>query len=83
MTLTEREYALLALLVENAGHPLPRSSIFDTLWAMEGSGNENVVDVYIGYLRKKLSDGDFGFEIKTLRNQGFCLQGLAPYQESQ
>ena len=82
VTLTEREYALLALLVENAGNPLPRSSIFDQLWSMEGSSNENVVDVYIGYLRKKLSDGDFGFEIKTLRNQGFCLHGLAPFEDS-
>lgn len=36
------------------------------------------MDVYIGYLRKKLGDGDFRFEIRTIRNKGFCLEGLIP-----
>ncbi len=80
-TLTEREFALLTLLAAHAGDPLPRGTIFDTLWSADGSSNENVVDVYIGYLRKKLSEGDFGFEIKTLRNQGFCLQGRVPQED--
>lgn len=82
VTLTEREFALLALLTRKAGQPIPRGDIFDTLWLGEGSSNENVVDVYIGYLRKKLSAEDFGFEIKTLRNQGFCLEGRLPVHES-
>ncbi len=82
LSLTEREYALLALLTQNAEIPVPRGEIFDRLWAAEGSGNENVVDVYIGYLRKKLADHDFGFEIKTLRNKGFCLSGRAPHLET-
>ena len=76
--LTEREFDLLALLNSRAGSPISRGELFDTLWSQEGSSNENVVDVYIGYLRKKLGADDFGFEIKTLRNQGFCLQGHAP-----
>ncbi|MGR3496138.1 response regulator transcription factor [Citreimonas sp.] len=78
IALTEREADLLALLVRNAGHPMPRGEIFDTLWAREGSGAENVVDVYIGYLRKKLSAQDFGFSIATRRNRGFCLEGDLP-----
>jgi DNA-binding response OmpR family regulator len=78
VTLTEREYALLALLSDGAGVPQPRHVIFDALWAAEGSASENVVDVYIGYLRRKLSEGDFGFEIKTIRSKGFCLDGVAP-----
>ncbi|WP_425102335.1 response regulator transcription factor [Tropicibacter sp. S64] len=77
VTLTEREYDLLALLAQAPGAPLPRGAIFDALWAGD-SGNENVVDVYIGYLRRKLAEADFGFEIKTIRNKGFCLDGLAP-----
>ena len=81
VTLTEREYALLALLAQSSGTPITRGAIFDTLWANEGSGNENVVDVYIGYLRKKLRTADFGMEIKTLRNRGFCLSGQMPQIE--
>ncbi|MFN3208020.1 MAG: response regulator transcription factor [Roseovarius sp.] len=78
ISLTEREDDLLRLLIARAGTPLSRGNIFDTLWQAEGSGNENVVDVYIGYLRKKLREADFGFEIKTVRNQGFVIEGLAP-----
>lgn len=78
VTLTEREFALLSHLTRHAGTPQPRGDLFDALWAGEGSGNENVVDVYIGYLRKKLSEADFRFEIKTIRNQGFCLSGTSP-----
>ena len=51
------------------------------LWGGDASGNENVVNVYVGYLRKKLGEGDFGFEIKTLRNRGFCLSGRVPARE--
>ncbi len=78
VTLTEREADLLLLLTEHAGTPLPRGTIFDRLWAADNAGNENVVDVYIGYLRKKVAGHEFSFEIKTLRNKGFCLQGRAP-----
>ena len=58
--------------------PQPRHVMFEALWAPDGSASENVVDVYIGYLRRKLSEGDFGFEIKTIRSKGFCLEGLKP-----
>jgi DNA-binding response OmpR family regulator len=75
---TEREFDLMRLLVEQAETPLPRLQIFHRLWGEDGSSSENVVDVYIGYLRKKLSGHDFGFEIKTVRNKGFCLTGRAP-----
>ena len=79
--LTDRETDLLVFLVRHAGTPQSRGVIFDTLWAAEGSSNENVVDVYIGYLRKKLAGKNFGFEIKTLRNQGFCIEGAPPFLE--
>ncbi|SLN69375.1 response regulator transcription factor [Ruegeria meonggei] len=78
IALTEREFDLLMLLNSKAGSPISRGELFDTLWSQERSSNENVVDVYIGYLRKKLGSDDFGFEIITIRNQGFCLQGLPP-----
>lgn len=78
VTLTEREFALLAYLVQHAETPMPRGVLFDALWASEGPGTDNVVDVYIGYLRKKLAQHDFQFHIRTIRNQGFCLTGQAP-----
>ncbi len=79
VVLTEREFALLQMLAREAGAAQSRGQIFDALWAGEGTSSENVVDVYLGYLRRKLDpSADFGFEIKTLRNRGFMLDGIAP-----
>lgn len=75
--LTDREMDLLIFLVDHVGQPLSRGEIFDALWASEGSTSENVVDVYIGYLRKKLGSG-LGVEIRTIRNRGFVLEGRVP-----
>ena len=65
--------------VAHAGETLSRGEIFDALWAGDGSSSENVVDVYLGYLRKKIgAEQEFGFEIKTIRNKGFVIDGLVP-----
>jgi len=74
VTLTEREAALLKLLAANGGSLMSRGQIFDTLWLNDGSSSENVVDVYIGYLRRKLAPmDDFGIALKTVRARGFLL----------
>lgn len=79
VVLTQREFALLAALAEQPGQVRSRADLFAALWAGEGASSENVVDVYVGYLRRKLDPvQDFGFQIKTLRNRGFQLDGLAP-----
>lgn len=72
-TLTEREADLLMLLMRNAGRPLSRNDIFDALWADQGGAAVNVVDVYIGYLRRKLQtlDPNAAKIIKTVRGVGF------------
>ena len=78
-TLTEREFALLHYLSQHAGKPVPRHRIFEELWEGAGASSENVVDVYVGYLRRKLDPpAAFGFEIKTIRNRGFMLEGATP-----
>ncbi len=72
--LTAREFQLLEMLSDCYGKPITRGEIFDKLWAEDGSSSENVVDVYVGYLRKKLTPPDaFPFEIKTIRNKGFMV----------
>lgn len=72
--LTEREGELLAWLVARNGALATRGEIFDALWAPNGGATENVVDVYIGYLRRKLSNlTDYGLVLRTLRGRGFQL----------
>lgn len=74
VVLTKREFELLHMLKEQTGRVLSRGEIFDDLWADDGTSSENIVDVYIGYLRRKLAPvSDFGIEIKTIRNKGFVL----------
>ena len=72
--LTEREGLLLELFLAHPEEVLSRGAIFDALWAMEGSASDNVVDVYVGYLRRKLAPMDeFGAELRTVRGRGFIL----------
>jgi DNA-binding response OmpR family regulator len=75
--LTQREFDLLSYMMERPGEVLSRGEIFDALWLNEGGSSENVVDVYIGYLRRKLSPAEaFGIEIRTMRGRGFVLANL-------
>lgn len=74
VVLTQREWDLFVYLVTAGERVVSRGEIFDGLWAVEGGSSENVVDVYIGYLRRKLAPiRDFGFEIRTVRARGFLL----------
>ncbi|WP_336486961.1 response regulator transcription factor [Methylobacterium nigriterrae] len=73
--LTPREAELLAMLMDQANKPVSRGDIFDKLWASQGGLSLNVVDVYVGYLRTKMSDfvrlG--GPILVTVRGKGFML----------
>jgi DNA-binding response OmpR family regulator len=72
--LTERESDLLRFLMDRANKVVTRGEIYDTLWAKDTGGSENVVDVYLGYLRRKLAPmSDFGIALKTIRSRGFLL----------
>ena len=76
-TLTEREARLLELFLLHPGKVLSRRWIHDHLWGDVGGASENVVDVYIGYLRRKLAAlGDAGVALRTVRGRGFLLAGV-------
>ena len=80
VSLTQREFDLLSFMLARADQVLSRGEIFDALWLGEGGSSENVVDVYLGYLRRKLSPPEtFGLEIKTMRGRGFVLTKLGGY----
>lgn len=74
VAMTEREGELLAWLMARPGQVLTRGEIFDELWAPHGGSTENVVDVYLGYLRRKLGNfTPYGLTLRTLRGRGFML----------
>ena len=74
ITLTAREYALLEYLARRAGQVVTRSEIWSHVYESYGDSTSNVVDVYVGYLRRKLHLPDLPLLIHTRRGQGYVLQ---------
>jgi two-component system, OmpR family, response regulator len=73
LTLTPREFGLLHFLLRHKGIALTKTEILQNVWDAHYDGPENVVEVYIGYLRKKI-DAPFGHNsIETLRGVGYRL----------
>lgn len=72
--LSATEYSLLEYLMKNAGKTLSRSIILDHVWQYDFNGNDNVLDVYIGYLRQKIDRGRSPL-IHTERGVGYRLGG--------
>ena len=71
--LSPREFSLLEFLMRNAGRTVSRSRIAEAVWNYKFDPETNVVDVYVNYLRKKLSFGGRTAPIKTVRGIGYRL----------
>ncbi len=71
--LTAREFSLLEYLMRRAGQVVPKSELLDHVWDGSEIGDLNVVEVYVGYLRRKI-DAPFGRNaVQTLRGAGYLL----------
>ena len=73
--LTAREMAVLEILARNAGQVVSRTELLEQVWEEEYDGSQNVVDVYVGYVRKKLElPSEERRIIRTVRGVGFVLE---------
>ena len=73
--LTTREFAVLEYLMRRGDTVASKAEILDHVWGMDFAGDPNVVEVYVGYLRKKI-DAPFATEsIQTVRGAGYRLVG--------
>lgn len=73
ITLTPREFGLLEHLMEHRGDVVTKTEILESVWDRNYEGDPNVVEVYTGYLRRKI---DLPFQrqsIETLRGMGYRL----------
>lgn len=82
ISLTRREFALLEYLVRNSGRVLSREDILRDVWGDAPGRDPNLVEVYVGYLRRKL-DGPFADKLlSTVRGRGYrldlSLHGVTP-----
>jgi two-component system OmpR family response regulator len=74
VALTAREFALLEYLARHAGEAVTRASLLDHVWDENFEGSTNIVDVYVGYLRKKLEQPFDRPLIRTIRGVGYALE---------
>jgi len=71
VALTPRELALLAALLRRAGEVVPKRDLLREVWGDDFDGDANVVEVYMGYLRRKV-DAPFGRRsLQTVRGAGY------------
>ena len=73
IALSSTEYALLEFLMRNTGRVLTRAQILEHVWQYDFEGNDNVLDVYISYLRGKIDKGRSPL-IHTVRGVGFRME---------
>ena len=71
--LAPREWALLELFLRNPHQVLSRPQILNHVWDYSFDPGSNVVDVYVGYLRRKLNVGDLPPLLQTVRGAGYRL----------
>jgi two-component system response regulator MprA len=76
--LTRTEFNLLETLLEHAGRVLTRSQLFEQVWGFDLAGSSNSLDVYIGYLRRKLEADGAPRLLHTVRGVGFILRDGGP-----
>ena len=73
IVLTPREFGVLHFLMRHRGDVVSKSAILESVWDAHYDGDANVVEVYVGYLRRKI-DQPFGrHAIETVRGMGYRL----------
>jgi DNA-binding response OmpR family regulator len=70
--LTGKEFAILHLLMRHPDRVFSREEIAEHVWDFDYAPESNLIEVYVGRLRKKL--GRAGLQLVTLRGQGYCLR---------
>ncbi len=74
IVLTKTEFDLLVLLARTPGIVLDRDTIYEEIWGIDFLTSSNSLDVYVGYLRRKLEAGDAPRLIHTVRGVGYVLR---------
>ncbi len=76
--LTNREFALLELLMSSSPKPVSKTAIIEHVWDQHFDSGTNVVNVYVNYLREKIDRPGQARLIHTLRGGGYVLTESAP-----
>jgi len=71
--LTNKEYSLLEFMLQHPGQVLSRTQLGEHVWGYDFYNQSNIVDVYVGYLRRKIDTGQTLQLIQTVRGIGYKL----------
>ena len=71
--LSRREYDLMELLMRNGSQVVTKEQLLVKVWGYDSQAEDNNVEVYISFLRRKLTHLRSGVRIRTLRMLGYCL----------
>ena len=71
VALSPREFAVLDALASRAGSVVTKDELLRTVWGDEQAATRNAVEVYVGYLRKKLEQAGAGGIVRTVRGHGY------------
>ena len=74
IVLTPKEFAFLHYLMRHAGQVLSKAQILDNVWDSAFDGSDNIVEVYVGYLRRKLDADRDQSILETVRGAGYRLR---------
>jgi DNA-binding response OmpR family regulator len=77
ISLTAREHALLEYFLRNAGRVLTRPMIAQHVWGLDFDPESNIIDVYVGYLRRKIDGPGERRLLHTVRGAGYTLSAEA------
>jgi two-component system, OmpR family, response regulator len=73
IAVTPREFALLEFLLRNKGDVVTKTAIIENVWEASFDGDPNIIEVYVGYLRKKIDHPYGRTAIRTVRGMGYRL----------
>ena len=76
LRLANKEFQMLEMLMSNKGMIISTERFMEKIWGHDTETNQNVVWVYVSYLRKKLAALDANVAIKAVRNRGYALEAV-------
>jgi DNA-binding response OmpR family regulator len=74
ITLTNKEYALLEMLLRHPGQVFTRTALMESVWGYDFDSSSNVLEVYMNFLRKKIDHGFPKKLLHTVRGVGYVLR---------
>lgn len=70
-----KEYQILELLMNNLGQIIPKERFIEKIWGFDSEAEYNAIEVYISFIRKKLTAIGSGVQIRSSRGVGYIIEG--------